>query len=175
MHGPLMCFNAAKNYQLGWFRDCEESRERVYVPDNAVLKTELVGSADYSVGTCTGNQKVILRYWDLARSLYVSYNKKTGTIDGSTAGTAAAGDQVVLHTNDNSGGKSIRVSTLNRGQTYSYVFANYPEPLHIQWCEIVDGRAVVAVSTTYSDPCTTRTTTTTTPTPETTPPPREYD
>eukprot|EP00961_Rhodomonas_salina_P091422 1231315-Rhodomonas_salina.1 len=93
MHSPVKCFNGAMNHKLGWFRDCQMYMKHEHFWQGMLLDLKLIGTADYTVGSCRENEVVLWGIWEGRNEFFVSYNKKTGTADGSTAETQALGDQ----------------------------------------------------------------------------------
>jgi len=88
--GPVMCFNAAKNYQLGWYSD----KMKVVTPGaatNNCFAGDLYGTAFYgnavaqTVGIKVNNSGSSTDY-------YIMYNAKTGI----QSGTAEGGNQVMV-------------------------------------------------------------------------------
>jgi hypothetical protein len=82
--GPVMCFNAAKNSQLTWYRDRE-------VSVNQPWRGKVIGLADY--GSASSEQSVIVKIsGDSDNPLYVTYNRKAGV----NSGTREAADKVTV-------------------------------------------------------------------------------
>ena len=87
---PRMCFNAAKNYQLGWYSD----KTKVITPgastDNC-FAGDLYGTAFYANA---GAQTVGIKVNDSGSSndFYIMYNAKTGI----QSGTQEGGNQVMV-------------------------------------------------------------------------------
>jgi len=92
--GPLMCFNAAKSWQTGWFN---EKRVNMNIggseaTDNC-LETDITGQADYVAVDTTQTILVKMnRASSLGRDLFLMYNKKTGV----NSGTAEGGNTVMV-------------------------------------------------------------------------------
>jgi len=87
--GPIMCFNAAKNWQLGWYSDKVQTRNMA-----ASGKLNIYGLANY--GEIQGEiGVVIVRVTDpsLNNDWFVSFNRKVGI----NSGTLEGGDQVLVH------------------------------------------------------------------------------
>jgi len=83
--GPIMCFNAAKSWQFGWYDD----RHIVLSTSNPTYEGQLVGIADYSPSSAP-----VLVKLNTATSTdyYVNFNRKTGI----NSGTVEAGNQVTV-------------------------------------------------------------------------------
>ena len=83
--GPEMCFNAPKNWKLGWYDD----RQRTV--SAGVWSGDLYGIADY--GDTIDGDTVIARIPGTTEDWYVSFNRKTGI----NSGTVEGGNQVLVH------------------------------------------------------------------------------
>ena len=106
--GPEMCFNAPKNWQLGWYTDRQET-----VSDG--WSGNLYGIADY--GDPNVGDTVIAQIPGTTEDWYVSFNRKTGI----NSGTPEGGNQVLVHKRP-SGlgyGESTLMAKLSIGKTYS--------------------------------------------------------
>lgn len=103
-----MCFNAAKNFQLGWFSD---KFHEMSLSDT--FSGDLIGQADYSPN---GNQ-VGIRITSSPNDYYVSFNRRTGI----NSGTLEGADQVLVHSRPtvNGYGQSTLLAKLNVGGTFS--------------------------------------------------------
>eukprot|EP00536_Pseudo-nitzschia_multiseries_P002942 jgi/Psemu1/301685/fgenesh1_kg.42_\ len=94
--GPAMCFNAAKNFQLEWYRN----QERAFNPKNEkIITLRLItdGYADY----------------------YIGYNRAAGI----NSGAVEARNQVAVFQKERGGprgyGKSIRVTELSSNDEFT--------------------------------------------------------
>ena len=116
--GPVMCFNAAKNFQLGWFDD---KFEEINLSENFI--GNLIGQADYSIDP-SGTEKVGVRITGAADDYYVSFNRQTG----NNAGTREGGNQVLVHSRAPGVdyAQSYLVAKLFAGQTYNIPGTNPP-------------------------------------------------
>lgn len=109
--GPVMCFNAPKNAQLGWYDD------KLEVFDSTTSSSwigKILGISDYE--NAAGDDIVILRIIAATFDYYVSFNRKAGI----NAGTAEAGNKVLIHRRENGFGykESKLLSKLDAGNTY---------------------------------------------------------
>jgi hypothetical protein len=109
---PIMCFNAAKSWQLGWYSDKAVTLDKTNEPSYVGI---LGGIADYSVSDHT-----VLVKLDTGSSTnyYVTYNWRSGI----NSGTQEAGNQVtvVKQGDDGTGyGESQLVAKLGAGKTYT--------------------------------------------------------
>lgn len=82
-----MCFNAAKNWQLGWHSD----RHRTVTPLAASWNVQMVGIADYN--DSTGRSVAVKIEGDSFKDYYISFNRRTGINSGSKEGS----NQVLVH------------------------------------------------------------------------------
>jgi hypothetical protein len=106
--GPEMCFNAPKNWQLGWYDDRQTTVSGGWSGD-------LIGIADY--GDTNDGDTVIAQIPGTTEDWYVSFNRKTGI----NSGTPEGGNQVLVHKRP-SGlgyGESTLMAKLSIGNTYS--------------------------------------------------------
>lgn len=115
--GPVMCFNAAKNYQLGWYPDQMTSVNPLQLP-NGVQTYTLNGVVDY------GNSKdslVTMRIEDNKsdNDFYVGYNRATGFNSGTLMGQNKV--QIFEKENGpNSPGQSYLLASLGAGDSYTW-------------------------------------------------------
>lgn len=135
--GPVMCFNAVKNWQLEWYAD-----RHVLLNAPFSWSGNLYGIADY--GTSGSSNKMIVRLVSSTASedVYVSYNKKTGV----NAGTAEGGNQVLIHTKVNGPtefGQSWLLAKLNAGQSSSVMIDGQSVPIVVN--TISNGVASVSI------------------------------
>ncbi len=84
--GPRMCFNNAKNWQLGFYSD----RRTVAFPLAASWTGDLVGLAEYDKSS--DGQNVVLKVEGHTIDYYVGFNRKTGI----NSGTVEGGNQVTI-------------------------------------------------------------------------------
>lgn len=108
--GPKQCFNAPKNWQLGWYHD-----KQILVSFDG-WEGNLIGLSDYGNPNVAAEDIIIAKV-DLTESYYVSFNRKTGI----NSGTVEGGDQVMVHTR-NLGmgyGESDVLACLNSGDSYT--------------------------------------------------------
>lgn len=103
--GPRMCFNAAKNYQLGWFEDKTVSLSQ----DNQNWNGKLIGIVDYENEMYSDKARVLIDINDGTGELYlVSFNRKSSFNDGTKKGE----DKVLVHSRND--GKDSDTSDLLR-------------------------------------------------------------
>ena len=129
-----MCFNAVKNYQLGWFSDKFET----VTSTNRYWSGNLFGQIDYS-NESTETVGIRIRDSnpsDTPQDYYVSFNRRASF----NSGTVEGGDQVMIHKRDvgTTGTdymQSWLVAKLSAGG--SYIIQNYDgQPLTISVGEI---------------------------------------
>ena len=101
--GPRMCFNAAKNYQLGWYSDKTKVISPGASTDNC-FAGDLYGTAFYAdAGAQTVGIKVNT---DTSTDVYIMYNAKTGI----QSGTVEGGNQVMVVTTGAEGNALIETT-----------------------------------------------------------------
>lgn len=108
------CFNAPKNWQLGWFKD-----RHVNLDIDDSMTVDLVGVVDYDNLDSTSDHKLFVRIkGGIDEDIYVSFNRQRG----ANQDTEEGGDKVLIHTRPNdelvsSQSKSTLRSKLNPGQS----------------------------------------------------------
>jgi len=109
--GPLMCFNAAKNWQLGWYVD-----RAISIPNPFFERWSgtLVGLSDFT-SEALEDEIVIVRLEFPAKFYYVSFNRKTGI----NSGTNEAGNQVLVHSAESESGESELLAKLSNLGVYT--------------------------------------------------------
>lgn len=115
---PIMCFNAAKNWQLGWYPNGQRSISPLEASsESKSFVGYLIGLADYDLLDTTSSDKVIIQITGYTSDYYVSYNRKTGI----NSGTFEGGNQVLVHSRATGQGyaTSIIVAKLSSGGTYA--------------------------------------------------------
>lgn len=142
-NAPIMCFNAAKNYELGWFSDC------VTEVTNLALKTgrTLVAPAEYTQGSCAADEAVVIRVsTGDEQDLYIGYNKQVG----SNSGTREHGNQVTVILANPQESSTIQ-NALSVGQ--EHVHSGTDGTIVIKFCSVEGGKAKVGVVLQGQDPC----------------------
>ena len=114
--GPRQCFNAPKNWQLGWYDE-----KKVSISFDG-WEGNLIGLSDYENPNVAEGDMVIAKA-DLNESYYVSFNRKTGI----NSGTVEGGDQVMVHKRDlgTDYGESHVLEYLNYGESYTSPDTNF--------------------------------------------------
>ncbi|GFH49885.1 hypothetical protein CTEN210_06361 [Chaetoceros tenuissimus] len=114
--GPRQCFNAPKNWQLGWYDD-----KQISISFDG-WEGNLIGLSDYENPNVAAEDIVIAKV-DLNESYYVSFNRKTGI----NSGTVEGGNQVLVHKRElgTGYGESDILAYLNSGGTYSSPDTNF--------------------------------------------------
>lgn len=108
-----MCFNNAKNWQLGWYSDRQLSIDPLVT---SYWYGKLIGVVDY--GSSTYGEYVILKIEapDLDYDYYVGYNKQSDF----NSDTREAGNEVTIQTRERgSTSKSWLVAELSEGESYT--------------------------------------------------------
>ena len=114
--GPRQCFNAPKNWQLGWYDD-----KQISVSFDG-WEGNLIGLSDFENSSVAAEDTVIAKV-DLNESYYVSFNRKTGI----NSVTAEGGNQVLVHKRELGTGyaESDILAYLNSGDSYSSPDSNF--------------------------------------------------
>jgi hypothetical protein len=109
--GPRMCFNNAKNWQLGWYSD----KHATATPLTSSWSGNLVGVADYS--EASGTDTVVLKVEGNALDYYVGFNRKAGINSGTNEG----GNQVTIQERDQGTGyaPSKLIAKLSSGNEHT--------------------------------------------------------
>jgi len=158
---PNMCFNPAKNYQLGWYKEQVES---VNPLTNILAKKAdnsrsflLNGVEDYQFGRNGLNNNLIilrLKQQNSEDDYYVGFNRKKGM----NLGTVEDADRVIIikKTGDpNQYGQSWKVSRLSINDTYAIKnFDNSSFTVNVKLVSIIGNKdATVKVTVKNSVPC----------------------
>ena len=83
--GPVMGYNAAKNWQLGWYAD-----QSLSIGQDEDWSGKVIGFANF--GDAASDHRVIVKLECGTNDLYVTYNRKTGI----NSGTKEAGNMVTV-------------------------------------------------------------------------------
>ncbi|GFH59482.1 hypothetical protein CTEN210_15958 [Chaetoceros tenuissimus] len=112
--GPRQCFNAPKNWQLGWFDDKQISVSFEGWEGNLVGLSEIDNAAE---------EDTVIAKVDTNESYYVSFNRKTGI----NSGTIEGGNKVLVHKRASGFGygESDILAYLNSGETYTSPDTNF--------------------------------------------------
>jgi hypothetical protein len=106
--GPVMCFNPAKSWQLGWYSD---KRVAVNVNDGLFSGT-LVGVDDYlSAGN---NEYVNIMVENGSEDLFIGFNRNTGI----NSGTQEAPNKVTVQSQGGGSSNSLLLAELGSGDFY---------------------------------------------------------
>ncbi len=113
---PVMCFNAAKSWQSGWFAD----KSLTIDPNNdagTCFSGPLYGLDSYT--SSPADAKVLIQLQSTSgQNYHIGFNGK----QGSNSGTAEHGNRVLI-TTQAATGASMKIANLGAGQ--SYTIANY--------------------------------------------------
>ena len=114
---PIMCFNAAKNWQLNWYPTGQYSVAPLSTgPGPKSFIGHLLGLSDYgSLNTAT-TDKIIVQITGYSDDYYVSFNRKSGINSGTLEGP----NQVLVHSRATKQGyaTSVLKAKLNEGGVY---------------------------------------------------------
>ena len=82
---PKMCFNAAKNWQLGWYPNGKYSIVPLSTGSGQKSFTgHLIGLSEYGSLDTSKNDKVMVQITGYSDDYYVSFNRKSGINSGHT-------------------------------------------------------------------------------------------
>eukprot|EP00594_Rhizosolenia_setigera_P003609 CAMPEP_0178951050 /NCGR_PEP_ID=MMETSP0789-20121207/6999_1 /TAXON_ID=3005 /ORGANISM="Rhizosolenia setigera, Strain CCMP 1694" /LENGTH=793 /DNA_ID=CAMNT_0020631857 /DNA_START=180 /DNA_END=2561 /DNA_ORIENTATION=+ len=131
--GPVMCFNAAKNFQMKWFLDKTTSLTAGDINWEGNVK----GLSHYGDNSVPGEVIIYIPNGG-SDHYYVSYNRRYGI----NSGTVEGGDQVLIHRRGGSNPyeyeQSWLVKKLNAGESFSVTFGGVSTPISF---ESVDGES----------------------------------
>jgi hypothetical protein len=108
--GPIMCFNPAKSWQLGWYSD-----KRTTVVDlfnDGAFATTLVGIDDYQLA---GNRFVNVKVENGNTDLFIGFNRQKGI----NSGTREAANKVTIQTQGSGFSSSSLVAKLAENEEYT--------------------------------------------------------
>ena len=109
---PLMCFNAAKSWQLGWYDD----KAVIVSPSSSSWSGRMMGISDYDHKT---TQIVIIKIeTETSEDYYINFNRKSGI----NRGTMEGGDRVLITRQGKDGigySKSKLLAKLSSDDTYT--------------------------------------------------------
>ena len=113
-NGPIMCFNAAKSWQLGWYA----SRQQIFNAADGLWEGKLIGQVDMNNPNANTDDKVLLKLnTGSSTDYYAMFNRKSGT----NSGTREGGNQVLITSaagEGNSYAESELVAKLSQGGEY---------------------------------------------------------
>ncbi|KAL7449014.1 hypothetical protein ACHAWC_001121, partial [Mediolabrus comicus] len=116
--GPKMCFNAPKNWQLGWYP------QGAHTVENNFFEGKILGLVDYDYGNNLANGEIIMAKINDGNGVdwYVSFNRDTGINSGTQEGQ----NQVLVHKREQGTGykQSYLMAKLSAGSTYNGITVN---------------------------------------------------
>jgi len=119
--GPRMCFNAAKNRQLGWY----DSRTVQINIASEIWEGKITGIANYKDDEIT-DEKVSVWFNLAGKDYYVSFNSKVGGGDDDmNSGTVEGGNQVLVHQRSQGTGYSVSKLLAKLSANGEYTIQNY--------------------------------------------------
>ena len=114
-NGPLMCFNSAKSWQLGWY----SSRHATYNFFTGASTYRLIGLADHQNVNAASSDRVLIKLnTGSSTDYYMSFNRQTGI----NSGTQEAGNRVLIQRADGEGtsyAESELLAKMVAGNTYT--------------------------------------------------------
>ena len=116
-NGPVMCFNAAKSWQTGWYTAKDYEVNPTFTDGTECFDADLYGIADYANPAAA---VVLVKINDPSSSTdrYVTFNRRFGI----NSGTVEAGNQVTVTSRPqgNGYGTSTLKAKLNAAGEYSF-------------------------------------------------------
>ena len=111
---PVMCFNAANNWQLGWFPN---GRHSIKPLESDSFIGNLIGLSDYGSLTETSTEKVMIQILGHEQDYYVSFNREIGINSGTREGK----NQVLVHSRKPGSGysNSKLEAKMDQGEHYT--------------------------------------------------------
>lgn len=153
--GPVMCFNAAKNYQFGWFSnrhlDMSASGTRAYTGElRSILDDPDVAGAPMIIKVDNGNN-----------DYFIGFNRKAGF----NSGTVEGGNQVMITQagNGNNYFESELLSKLSAGGTFTFVAGGVNVVVTVNSIN-TSGNGFASISVCFDGDCSTPAPTTAAPT-----------
>ena len=108
-----MCFNTAKNWQLGWYED----KHTTVNPLNDVFwQGQLIGYVDYMNSSAPSSAAVVVKVEGHNLDYFIGFNVKTGINRQNQESEAA--NKVTVHSVGTPGGESSLVAKLGAGNTF---------------------------------------------------------
>ena len=118
-----MCFNAFKNYKLGWY----SAKWKSINPDYGAWSGKIAAFVDYDDTNVSNNEYVGADVAVSSDDLYLQFNRKAKFNDG----TREKGDTVTIVRGSNANTPSDLVAGLGAGQSYQI------DNVIVEVCEIV--------------------------------------
>ena len=110
---PYMCFNTAKNWQLGWYEDKHTTINPV---NDGFWQGQLIGYVDYMNSSVPSSAAVVVKVEGHNFDYFIGFNVKTG-INRQNQESAAA-NKVTVHSVGAPGAESSLVAKLGAGNTF---------------------------------------------------------
>lgn len=138
--GPLICFNGAKSWYLGWYSDKHVAITQAMLP----WRGKLVGIDDYLSGQITeADNYVIANIGDLSVDLFIMYNRQEGVNSGLRAngqdpGILSDGNRVTITNQTAFIAKSRQLGSLDENSEEDFRRGNWAgtgNDLVIQVCK----------------------------------------
>lgn len=145
-----MCFNPAKNYQLGWYNDKVKTIDPLSfdLDIDAHRDYTLNGVADYKKNNDSKNPLVVLRLEQTGsvQDYYVGFNRATGinedTKEDANAITIVRKDVGSPYTY----GQSTKMARVMPGESYTIANFNGQRDVRVQFYGYIDGDATVRIT-----------------------------
>ena len=116
--GPRMCFNNAKNWQLGWYVDRRETGTSL---SSSWIGDLVVGLTEYGIIPSNSDQVVILKVEGDDVDYYVGFNRHVGI----NSGTREGGNQVTIESRSVGTGYATSSLVAKLSADASYVISDF--------------------------------------------------
>lgn len=144
---PQMCFNTAKNWELGWFQD----RHATVNPlDENFWEGNLIGFSDYKNDVIPDDASVIIKIEGHGKDYFVGFNRKDGINKQNQE--AGAENKVTVHSVGTSNNESELEAKLNIGGSFEIPFFGNSEHsvvIQVENIDMTSNPAVARVSVNY--------------------------
>ena len=125
-HVVSRCFNAAKNYQIGWYTEPED---RIVMPINTWTTStseeiQMVGVADYLNDIRNGLRVVTKLETGTSTDYYIAFNRAIGV---NSQNDEADNEVTIVEAGNNGGGysQSSLKATLRQGESYTFTSTTF--------------------------------------------------
>jgi len=122
-NSPLMCFNTAKNWQLGWYQDRHTTVQPLH---DEFWQGRLIGYVDYMNHSAPSSDSVIVKVEGHIVDYFIGFNVRSGMNKQNQEIEAL--NKITVHSVSTLGGKSSLVAKLSAGETFE--IANFAGGLH---------------------------------------------
>lgn len=137
---PNMCFNTAKNYELGWYAD----KSTIAKPLENNWNGQLVGYVDYHHPSTPSTASIVTKIEGGEFDYFIGFNRKAGINSGNQEEDAA--DKVLVHIVGGNGESSL-LAKLGSGESYDISeFGDVSETIVVK-ADVIDMSSNPAIAT----------------------------